>query len=71
MPARFARIDAAQTVAFQVDLHTGRTACSDNAFRALGLDAGTTVTTYEDFLSRVHPDDRARVDLNATAALLF
>jgi diguanylate cyclase (GGDEF)-like protein/PAS domain S-box-containing protein len=62
-------LDAAQTVAFQVDLRTGRTVCSDNAFRALGLDAGTTVMTYEDFLSRVHPEDRTRVELNAMAAL--
>lgn len=61
--ARFEMVlDAAQTVAFQVDLRTGRTMCSHNASRALGLELGTTVMSYEDFLSRVRPHDRRRVD---------
>jgi PAS domain S-box-containing protein len=35
---------------------------SDELYRIYGLDARTIEPSYEDFLDRVHPDDRAAVD---------
>jgi PAS domain S-box-containing protein len=35
---------------------------SDELYRIYGLEAGSIVPSYEDFLERVHPSDRASVD---------
>jgi diguanylate cyclase (GGDEF)-like protein/PAS domain S-box-containing protein len=56
-------LEATQTVAFQVDLRTGRTIRSDNARGFLGLEPSSRSDTYDQFVARVHPDDQAKVDL--------
>src|SRR5690348_14120282 len=43
------------------DLATGRVDWSDELYSIFGQTPGSPVS-YETFLSRVHPDDRARVD---------
>ena len=61
-------LQAANMVAFQVDLRTGKTVRSDNATSILGLAPGE-LHGYEDFVSRVHPDDRSKVELSGARHL--
>lgn len=42
------------------DLQSGQVSWSDELYRILGLDPGTTPPSGEAFLERVHADDRAR-----------
>jgi len=43
------------------DLGADRIVWSDEVFRIFGLEPGTLQPDYEDFLHRVHPEDRERV----------
>ena len=44
------------------DVASGRVVWSDELYRIYGLAPGAIEPSYEDFLSRVHPDDRESVD---------
>ena len=44
------------------DPATGMVTWSGELYEIFGVDPGTFVPTYEEFLARVHPDDRDRVD---------
>jgi PAS domain S-box-containing protein len=44
------------------DLQTDVVTWSDELFRIYGLEPGAIELSYENFLGRVHPDDRASVD---------
>lgn len=48
---------------------TGNLIWSDETFRLLGLTPGSAMPSYELFLSKVHPDDRALLDSAVQAAL--
>lgn len=48
---------------------TGQRHWSDEVYRILGLDPARHGNRFEDFLARVHPDDRERVGATITAAL--
>jgi two-component sensor histidine kinase/integral membrane sensor domain MASE1 len=52
-------LTAGRVTAFDWDLRTGSSRLSENAVHVLGLDPLRTFTAA-DFLSRIHPDDRAR-----------
>jgi diguanylate cyclase (GGDEF)-like protein/PAS domain S-box-containing protein len=53
----------AQSVAhvgsFTVDLLNNHTTWSDECFRILGFDPATFIPSFESYLARIHPDDRA------------
>lgn len=55
----------AQTIAhvgsWEADLATNLVTWSDEAYRIFGVALGTTVS-YEDFVARIHPEDRARIE---------
>jgi PAS domain S-box-containing protein len=44
------------------DIPAGAVSWSDELFRIYGLEPGAIEVSYEAFLARVHPDDRASVD---------
>ncbi len=44
------------------DLATGAVTWSPELYRIYGLEPGAIEVSYEEFLARVHPDDRASVD---------
>jgi PAS domain-containing protein len=48
---------------WEIDLTTGEGLWSDEGFRVLGLEPGSVPPTFESFISRVHPDDQARIRL--------
>jgi diguanylate cyclase (GGDEF)-like protein/PAS domain S-box-containing protein len=60
------RLDEAQRVArigsWEWDIPNNAVIWSDELFRIYGLEPGETEPSYEEFLSRVHPDDREAVD---------
>jgi PAS domain S-box-containing protein len=43
---------------FERNLVTGEMFCSDQAYRILGVNPEETSLSYQEFLSRVHPEDR-------------
>jgi PAS domain S-box-containing protein len=43
------------------DIATNRVSWSDELFRLYGLEPGSITVTYEDFIDRLHADDRERV----------
>ncbi len=49
----------AQVGSWEFDISTGRVTWSDELFRIYGLDPSRVEASYELFLSRLHPDDRA------------
>jgi signal transduction histidine kinase len=57
---RFA-LEAGEVGTWEASVATGMVRGSDRAFALIGLPPGTPLT-YEMALTRVHPDDRARVD---------
>src|SRR5215208_4774579 len=52
----------AQIGSWEWDITAGTVWWSDELFRIYGLEPGAVTPTYEGFLDRVHPDDRASVD---------
>ena len=54
---RLARIGS-----WEWDIPTNTVWWSDELFRIYGLEPGSIVPSYEEFLNYVHPDDRAAVD---------
>jgi PAS domain S-box-containing protein len=52
---------AGQVMAFEWDATTGLSQRSNNAANILGSEQGITGSSRNDFLRRVHPDDRARL----------
>jgi PAS domain S-box-containing protein len=53
-------IDAAEIGSFDWDLATGRLVWDDRMVELLGYERDTFQETIESFVSRLHPDDRAR-----------
>ena len=51
-------VAAARIGAWEMDVVTGRIACSDAFIEMLGLPPGSPVPTHETFRAAVHPDDR-------------
>ncbi|MCP5351881.1 MAG: transporter substrate-binding domain-containing protein [Chromatiales bacterium] len=47
---------------WELDLESGRLTCSDEVFRIFEIDPREFGASYEAFLERVHPEDRARLD---------
>lgn len=58
----------AHTGSWRMDLRHGGLLWSDETYRLFGIPRGTLLT-YNEFLSRVHPEDRERVDRAWNAAL--
>jgi PAS domain S-box-containing protein len=58
-------LDAARAVVWELDLATGRITRSASAWSVFGVSPDTV----EDFLARIHPDDRARHDALFDAAV--
>lgn len=58
----------AQTGSWRLDVRRNELVWSDENYRIFGVAPGTPLT-YETFLSRVHPEDRAYVDREWKAAL--
>ncbi|MDP3318038.1 MAG: EAL domain-containing protein, partial [Bosea sp. (in: a-proteobacteria)] len=58
-------LHASNMVAWDVDLTTKHVDRSDNAYALLGIHSGPT----SEFVERVHPDDRHKVDLLRLAAI--
>jgi PAS domain S-box-containing protein len=54
---------------WEFDHRTGDLVWSDETYRIFGRDPKEGVPTYEEFLSIVHPDDRARVDATYSASI--
>jgi PAS domain S-box-containing protein len=55
---------AGQVVAFGWDAITGRSRRSDNAENILGSELGAITSSRNDFIKRVHPDDRASLKMH-------
>ena len=51
------------------DIPSNDVTWSDELFRIYGLEPGSIVPSYESFLERVHPDDRASVEARGRKAL--
>ncbi len=54
---------------WQLDLTTNRLTWSDEVYRIFGVESHEFSATYEGFLERVHPDDRAAVDAVYSASV--
>jgi PAS domain S-box-containing protein len=54
---------------FDWDLATGTVRCSDAYFRVYGVEPRAEGPTYEEWLTRVHPEDRAAAGLAVRAGL--
>jgi len=67
------QLDAAQQIthigSWEWDLDTGTVTWSDELYRIYGLAPRSCAITLEEFLARVHRDDRARVQHHVTAAV--
>jgi PAS domain S-box-containing protein len=66
LAATRSRLDESQRVAgigsWEWDIPNNHVVWSDQLFRIYGLEPGETEPSYEEFLARVHPDDRKDVD---------
>ncbi len=58
----------AHTGSWRLDIRRHDLSWSDETYRIFGISPGTSIT-YETFLAAVHPEDRAYVDRQWTAAL--
>ena len=56
-----AALEAADTGTFRWDIRTNEVDWDENLDRIFGLAPGVTVRSLDNFLARVHPDDRAEV----------
>ena len=54
-------LDAARAGTFRMDMATGEVRWSASLAALRGFDPGEAPTTFDEFLERVHPDDRATV----------
>ena len=67
------QLDAAQHIthigSWEWDLTTGAVTWSDEFYRIYGLAPRSCAITLEEFLARVHPDDRERVQRQVAAAV--
>jgi PAS domain S-box-containing protein len=67
------QLAAAQQIAhlgsWEWDLRSDRVVWSDELYRIYGLEPQSCPITYESFLNRVHPDDRAHVRSRVAAAM--
>ena len=61
--------EVARIGSWRLDVRLNKLTWSDEAYRIFAVEVGRTLT-YEDFLSYVHPDDRAYVNNKWQAALL-
>ena len=67
---RFAEAQAVASVgSWELDLRTNTLAWSEESYRIFEIDKREFGASYEAFLERVHPDDRALVDRTFTASL--
>lgn len=68
-----ARLKEAQGLArlgsWEWDTITGRLTWSDELYRIFGVEPGELEPTYEDYIRRVHPDDRPGVEARIAEAL--
>jgi|GEM_PF-337776 len=73
LQAREASLSAAQRIAhlgsWEWEITTGTLFWSDEIYRIFGLQPGAFEPTYEAFLERVHPQDRARLESAVAGAL--
>ncbi len=73
LAASEARLNEAQRITrignWELDLTTNRLYWSDEVYRIFELDPGRMAPTYEAFLNKVHPEDRARVNQAYTRAV--
>ena len=60
--------EVAQTGSWELDIPANRLTWSEEAYRIFGIAPGTPLT-YDLFMQRVHPDDRAAVDAAWAAAM--
>ncbi|MBX3678462.1 MAG: PAS domain S-box protein [Rhodocyclaceae bacterium] len=60
--------EVAQTGSWELDIPSNRLTMSEEAYRIFGIAPGTPLT-YDLFMQRVHPDDRAAVDAAWAAAM--
>ena len=67
------QLDAAQQIthigSWEWDLATDAVTWSDELYRIYGLAPRSCAITLEEFLARVHPDDRERVQREVAAAV--
>jgi len=65
LAAKTVALDAAQSItdigSWEWDLGTNTLTWSDNYYRNLGFEVGAVEPTYENFLKRVHADDREKL----------
>ena len=62
-------LDAARMGIWYWSVETGVLTWDDNLRRLYGLESGEPISSYDDFLARVHPDDRERVGLTVRQVL--
>jgi two-component system, cell cycle sensor histidine kinase and response regulator CckA len=61
--------DLTKTGTWDVDLETGKALWSDGSWTLLGLDEAAAESSFDVFVSRVHPEDRDRVETTVTQAI--
>ncbi|MFO7803073.1 MAG: PAS domain S-box protein, partial [Desulfovermiculus sp.] len=61
--------EIAQVGSWEFDLVANSLTWSNEAYRIFGLEPQKSPVTYKDFLERVHPDDRTKVDAAYTSSL--
>ena len=66
-------LDEAQSLvhlgSWEWNIAAGMVRWSDEQYRIFGLDAASTIPSYELFLASLHPDDRARVESTVESSL--
>jgi PAS domain S-box-containing protein len=62
-------LDAARMGIWHWSIESNRLTWDDNLRRIYGLEPGTPISSYSDFIGRVYPDDREFVERNVRLAL--